>query len=151
MKFFIGIFLFMTVISCSSNDDNDNDNDNNTVESVRINGNWKPYKYEFRGKSITLNDCDKKGEISINSDFSGTYERYELSPLGVCNHIDSYGGKWSYDNSSLTITYNEAGTAKTLKKTVQSFTDVELRVLDNSKDLDDTPGNDQATLVFVKQ
>lgn len=147
MKFFIGIFLFMTVISCSSNDDNDN----NAVESVSINGNWKPYKYEFRGKSIILNDCEKKGEISINPDFSGTYERYELSASGDCNHIDSFGGKWSYDNSSLTITYNEAGTVKTLKKAVQSFTDVELRILDSSKDLDDTPGNDQAILVFAKQ
>lgn len=147
MKFFFGICLFMTVISCSGNDDNEN----TPVESVSINGSWKPYKYEFRGKSILLNDCDKKGEISINSDFSGTYERYALSSTGSCDHIDSFGGKWSYDNSSLTITYNEAGTIKTLKKTVQSFTNVELRISDNSKDLDDTPGNDMATLVFVKQ
>lgn len=138
----------MAAISCSGNDDNDN-----AVESVNINGKWKPYKYEFRGKSIMLDDCEKKGEISINPDFSGTYERYDLSTSGNCDNVDSFGGKWSYDNnnSSLMMTYNEAGTIKTLKKTVQSFTDVELRILDNSKDLDDIPGNDQATLVFAKQ
>lgn len=148
MKFFIGIFLFMAAISCSGNDDNDN-----AVESVNINGKWKPYKYEFRGKSIMLDDCEKKGEISINPDFSGTYERYDISTSGNCDNVDSFGGKWSYDNnnSSLMMTYNEAGAIKTLKKTVQSFTDVELRILDNSKDLDDIPGNDQATLVFAKQ
>jgi hypothetical protein len=147
MKFFIGIFLFMAFVSCSNNDDNDN----TQVESVRVNGNWKPYKYEFRGKTIVLNDCEKKGQIMINSDFSGTYERYELSSSDNCNHVDSFAGKWAYDGSNLAITYNEAGTVKTLKKTVQSFTEIELRILDNSKDLDDVPGNDQATLVFMKQ
>lgn len=147
IKFFIGFFLFMVVTSCSSSND-----DNSIIEdSVNITGNWKPYKYEFRGKTILLNECEKKGQISINTDFSCVYERYNLANSGNCGLTESYSGKWSFDNSSLTLTYSEAGTIKTLKRTVQSFDDFELRISDNSKDLDDTPGNDNAILVFVKQ
>jgi hypothetical protein len=148
MKFLIGILLFISITSCSSDDDR-NVIDNN----VKVNGNWKPYKYEFRGKTIQLNDCEQKGLILINPDFSGSYERYETSTSGACTNPDSFTGKWVYDNlySSLTLTYIESGVTKTLKKEVQSFSETEMSISDKSKNLDDVPGNDQATLVFRKE
>ncbi|WP_170872107.1 lipocalin family protein [Chryseobacterium sp. RU33C] len=137
----------MTATSCSSNTD-----DNTIIEdSVNITGNWKPYKYEFRGKTILLNECEKKGQISINTDFSGVYENYNIVDSGNCGLIESYTGKWSFENSNLTLTYSDGGNVKTFKKTVQSFDNFELRISDNSKDLDDTSGNDNAILVFVKE
>ena len=148
MKVFVGILFFVSIISCSS------DNDSNNVDTyISINGNWKAYKYEFRGKTIALNDCEQKSAIVINPDFAGSYERYETSTSGSCTNPDSFIGKWNYDNlySSLTITYNEGGVTKTLKKEVQSFSETELRISDNSKNLDNVPGNDQATLVFRKE
>lgn len=148
MKYFIGILLFMGIVSCSSDDDN-----NVVANEVSINGTWKPFKYEFRGKTITLNDCEDKGVIMINADFSGAYDRYEAGVSGSCNLSDSFVGKWAYDKlyNTLTITYTEAGVTKTLKKEVQSYSDTELRINDNSKNLDNTPGNDEAVLVFRKE
>lgn len=148
MKFLIGFFFLMCIISCSNDDDN-----NNIVDNVSINGNWKPYKYEFRGKTYMVNDCGLKGQLLINADFTGVYERYDLSTSGNCTKFDSFAGKWGYDNlySTLTLTYNEGGAVKTLKKEVESFSITELRVYDNSKNLDNVPGNDEAVLIFIKQ
>ncbi|SEH27750.1 Lipocalin-like domain-containing protein [Chryseobacterium culicis] len=148
MKYFIGILLLMGIVSCSNDEDN-----KVVVNEVGINGTWKPFKYEFRGKNIALNDCEDKGVIMINADFSGAYDRYEKGVSGNCNLSDSFVGKWTYDSlyNTLTITYTDAGVTKTLKKEVQSFSDTELRINDNSKDLDNTPGNDQAILVFRKE
>ena len=148
MKYFIGILLLMGVASCSNDDDN-----NVVTNDASINGTWRPFKYEFRGKNITLNDCEDKGVIMINADFSGAYDRYESSASGNCNLSDSFVGKWTYDKlyNTLTITYTDAGVTKTMKKQVQSYSDSELRINDNSKNLDNTPGNDEATLVFRKE
>lgn len=148
MRFFIGILLLVGVASCSSDDDA-----NVINQEVQINGNWIPYKYEYRGKDVQLNDCDRKGQLAINADFSGVYERYAIvEPTGSCNKVESYPGKWSYDKMDhiLTLTYTEAGTSKTLKKEVETFSETELRILDNSKNLDNVPGNDEGTLVFRK-
>ncbi|UKB80375.1 lipocalin family protein [Chryseobacterium sp. MEBOG07] len=113
MKLFIGILLFISIASCSSDDDRTVVNEN-----VSINGSWKPYKYEFRGKNIALNDCEDKGVIMINADFSGAYDRYEAGISGNCTLSDSFVGKWTYDSlyNTLTITYTEAGITKTMKK-----------------------------------
>lgn len=150
MRFLLGILFLMGIVSCS-NDDNDNMSvDNN----VAINGTWKPYKYEFRGKTIMVSDCELQGLININTDFSGAYERYEISPTsGNCNKADSFTGKWSFDKlyNTLTLTYTESGVDKTLKKSVQSYSATELKISDNSKNLDTTPGNDEAILVFIKE
>ncbi|ASK30625.1 hypothetical protein CEY12_11105 [Chryseobacterium sp. T16E-39] len=148
MKFLISFFLLVTIISCSSDNDN-----NNVVENVNVNGNWKPYKYEFRGKTYMVNDCELKGQLLINGDFSGVYERYGLSTSETCTKFDSFVGKWTFDNlySTLTLTYNEGGTVKTLKKEIDSFSSTELRIYDNSKNLDTVPGNDEAVLIFIKQ
>lgn len=148
MKYFIGILLFMGIVSCSNDDDN-----NVAANEVSINGTWKPFKYEFRGKTITLNECEDKGVIMINADFSGAYDRYEAGVSGNCNLSDSFVGKWAYDKlyNTLAITYTEAGVTKTMKKEVQSYSDTELRIRDNSKNLDNIPGNDEAVLVFRKE
>lgn len=47
MKYFIGILLLMGVASCSSDDDT-----HVVANNVSINGTWRPFKYEFRGKTI---------------------------------------------------------------------------------------------------
>lgn len=149
MKYFIGILLLMGFVSCS----NDDDDHQAVANDVSINGTWKPFKYEFRGKNIVLNDCEDKGVIMINADFSGAYDRYESGVSGNCNLSDSFVGKWAFDSlyNTLTITYNDAGVTKTMKKQVQSYSDTELRINDNSKNLDNTPGNDEAVLVFGKE
>ncbi|MCP1301020.1 lipocalin family protein [Chryseobacterium sp. S0630] len=149
MKYFIGILLLMGFVSCS----NDDDDHQAVANDVSINGIWKPFKYEFRGKNIVLNDCEDKGVIMINADFSGAYDRYESGVSGNCNLSDSFVGKWAFDSlyNTLTITYNDAGVTKTMKKQVQSYSDTELRINDNSKNLDNTPGNDEAVLVFGKE
>lgn len=149
MKFFIGILLLVGIASCSSDS-----NDNVIVENVNINGSWKPYKYEFRGKDLLLSACEKKGQLLINPDFSGVYERYVLVAQSEnCNKIDSFTGKWNYDKlySSLTLTYTEAGVSKTMKKEIDSYSGTELRIYDNSKDFDNVPGNDEAILVYRKE
>jgi len=148
MRLFIGIFLLMSIASCSSDDDRAVVNEN-----VNINGTWKPYKYEFKGKDIMLNDCEKKGTIFINPDFSGSYERYDVASSGNCNLFDSFGGKWTFDKmyQTLTLTYTESGVSKTLKKEIDSYSSTELRINDSSKNLDTTPGNDEAVLVFRKE
>lgn len=139
----------MGFVSCS----NDDDHHQAVANDVSINGTWKPFKYEFRGKNIVLNDCEDKGVIMINADFSGAYDRYESGVSGNCNLSDSFVGKWAFDSlyNTLTITYNDAGVTKTMKKQVQSYSDTELRINDNSKNLDNTPGNDEAVLVFGKE
>ncbi|MGH1519561.1 lipocalin family protein [Chryseobacterium sp. JK1] len=139
----------MGIVSCS----NDDDNNNVVTNEVGINGTWKPFKYEFRGKNIALNDCEDKGVIMINADFSGAYDRYESGTSGNCNLSDSFVGKWTYDSlyNTLTITYLDGGVTKTMKKEVQSYSSTELRIRDNSKNLDNSPGNDEATLVFRKE
>lgn len=147
MKYVVGILLLLGVASCSSDDANV------IVQEVQINGNWTPYKYEFRGKDVQLNDCERKGQLVINADFSGVYERYAIvEPTGNCNKVESYPGKWSYDkmNHILTLTYTEAGTTKTLVKEVDTFSETELKISDNSKNLDSVPGNDEGVLVFRK-
>ena len=138
----------MSIASCSSDDDRAVVNEN-----VNINGTWKPYKYEFKGKDIMLNDCEKKGTIFINPDFSGSYERYDVASSGNCNLFDSFGGKWTFDKmyQTLTLTYTESGVSKTLKKEIDSYSSTELRINDSSKNLDATPGNDEAVLVFRKE
>lgn len=148
MRLFIGILLLMSIASCSSDDDRTVVNEN-----VSINGAWKPYKYEFKGKEIMLSDCEKKGIIFINPDFSGSYERYDASSSGNCNLFDSFGGKWTFDKmyQTLTLTYTESGVSKTLKKEIDSYSSTELRINDSSKNLDTTPGNDEAVLVFRKE
>ncbi|WP_431610707.1 lipocalin family protein [Chryseobacterium sp. 'Rf worker isolate 10'] len=148
MRLFIGILLLMSIASCSSDDDRTVVNEN-----VSINGTWKPYKYEFKGKEIMLSDCEKKGIIFINPDFSGSYERYDASSSGNCNLFDSFGGKWAFDKmyQTLTLTYVESGVSKTLKKEIDSYSNTELRINDSSKNLDTTPGNDEAVLVFRKE
>lgn len=148
MRLFIGILLLMSIASCSSDDDRTVVNEN-----VSINGTWKPYKYEFKGKEIMLSDCEKKGIIFINPDFSGSYERYDASSSGNCNLFDSFGGKWTFDKmyQTLTLTYTESGVSKTLKKEIDSYSNTELRINDSSKNLDTTPGNDEAVLVFRKE
>ncbi|WP_318846511.1 lipocalin family protein [Chryseobacterium sp. JV558] len=149
MRFFIGTLLLMSIASCSNDDDRAVVN-----EDVSINGSWKPYKYEFKGKDIMLTDCEKKGIIFINPDFSGSYERYDVSSSsGNCNLFDSFGGKWTFDKmyQTLTLTYTEAGVTKTLKKEIDSYSNTELKINDNSKNLDNTPGNDEGVLVFRKE
>lgn len=149
MRLFIGILLLLGVASCSSDDDR-----NVTVENQNVNGSWKPYKYEFRGKDVMLSDCERKGQLLINADFSGVYERYAVAEsTGNCNKVESFPGKWNFDKlySTLTLTYTEAGISKTLKKEIDGFSDTELRILDNSKNLDSEPGNDEAILVFRKE
>ncbi|MDR6921902.1 MULTISPECIES: lipocalin family protein [Chryseobacterium] len=150
MKYFIGIFLLMGVISCSS------DSDNSVVdEVVTVNGTWRPYKYEFRGKNIMLNDCEDKGLIVINNDFSGVYDRYESSATtDDCTLVDSFTGKWTYDKlyNVLTLEYtDEEGLDKTMRKEIKTYSTTELRIRDNSKNLDNQPGNDEAVLVFKRE
>ncbi|PIF47433.1 lipocalin-like protein [Chryseobacterium sp. 52] len=149
MRFFIGIFLLVWTVSCSNED-----NDNVVTENISINGSWKPYKYEFRGKTILLSDCERKGQILINADFSGAYDRYETDAVnGNCIKPDSFTGQWVFDKmySILNLTYTEGGVSKTVKKEIDSFSSTELRIHDNSKNLDNVPGNDEAVLIFIKE
>ncbi|UKB83313.1 lipocalin family protein [Chryseobacterium sp. MEBOG06] len=149
MKFFIGILFLLSFASCSSDDNSDVFN-----EEIKINGSWKPYKYEFRGKDIMVNDCTRRGQLFINANFSGLYERYDMvESSGNCNKVDSFTGSWSFDKlySTLTLSYMEAGVSKIMKKEIDSYSDTELRLYDNSQNLDNVPGNDEAILVFRKE
>ncbi|WP_250253875.1 lipocalin family protein [Chryseobacterium sp. Marseille-Q3244] len=146
MKNFIRILLLVGMVSCSSNDDTPT-----VVDNTNITGSWKPSNYEFRGKPIALNDCEGKGQLVINADYSGNYGRYEMASDN-CNLVDSYSGKWSYDKlyNVLILTYTEGTETKTLRKEVESYSETELRIRDNNKNLDGVPGNDTGTLVFRK-
>jgi len=150
MKFLIGLIAIMGVVSCSSDDDRSN----SRAEEVNINGTWKPSRYEFKGKSYPVSTCEKKGQILINTDFSGVYERYEAGAgSGECIKPESYSGKWAYDKmyGKLTLAYTEAEVSKNLQKTVEDFSATELKIADNSKNIDGIPGNDEAVLVFRKE
>lgn len=150
MRFFISLIAVLCLASCG-----DDDRDNSTTEiTSSINGVWKPVKYEYKGKNYPVGDCEKKGQILINTDFSGVYERYIKDDVsGNCVNPDSFSGKWNYDKlyNSLVLSYTEAGVAKTLKKDIEGLSDIELRIADSSKNLDGLPGNDEATLVFVRE
>ncbi|WP_160136097.1 lipocalin family protein [Chryseobacterium sp. c4a] len=147
MKFFIGILLLTGMVSCSSNDDTPT-----VVDNTNITGTWKPANYEFRGKTIPLNDCESRGQIYINTDYSGTYERNEAGAGDTCNLVDSFTGKWAYDKlyNVLILTYTEGNETKTLRKEVESYSETELRIKDNNKNLDNVPGNDTGILIFRK-
>lgn len=149
MKFIIGLIVMMSIVSCSSDDERST----TVIVPPNINGVWKPARYESKGKTYPLNDCEKKGQLLVNNDLSGVYERYDTPSSGGCNLLDSFSGKWEYDsmNKILTLTYSENGNTKTLKKEVEDFSTTELRIFDNNKNLDGLPGNDEASLVFVKQ
>ncbi len=150
MKFKINIIilvlLFSISFSCSSDD-----RDNTNTQEQNITGNWKPYAYEYKGKIYTVDECDKKGQLLINNDMSGVYEKYMMSS-GSCINISSYSGNWTYDKNTLTLTlsYKENGVTKTLVKQVENFSDSELRTVDNSMNLDSNPGNDEAILTWKK-
>lgn len=149
MKIFYIFVMMCLFLSCS----NDENRGTTIMETPKINANWKPSNYEYKGKIYNLNDCDKKGQLLINTDFSGVYENFEKSSASsACITLESYSGKWSYDNLTrvLTLTYNEAGAPKTLKKEIESFSDSELRIIDNTKNLDGIPGNDEALLIYIK-
>lgn len=150
MKFLIGLIAIMGIISCSSDDNRSN----SITEEVGINGTWKPSRYEFKGKSYPVSTCEKNGQILINTDFSGVYERYEAGAgSGECIKPESYSGKWAYDKmyGKLTLTYTEAGVSKILQKTVEDFSATELKIADGSKNVDGIPGNDDAVLVYIKE
>ncbi|SEM16554.1 Lipocalin-like domain-containing protein [Chryseobacterium taichungense] len=151
MKLLSKIIIIMVVaISCSGNDAVED----TIIEKPNLTGTWKPQRYEYKGKTYPLTECERKGQIVVNASLSGIYERYGVSAsTGNCNLDDSFAGKWVYDEvtKDLTLTYNENGTAQTLKKEILDFSDNELKILDASKDLDNVPGNDEASLVFVKQ
>lgn len=150
MKFLIGLIAIMGIVSCSSDDDRSN----TRVDEVSINGTWKPSRYEFKGKSYPVSACEKKGQILVNTDFSGVYERYDTDAgTGNCVKPESYSGKWTYDRmyGKLTLTYTEAGVTKTSQKTVEDFSSTELRIADNSKNVDGIGGNDDAVLVYIKE
>ena len=150
MKFLIGLIAIMGIVSCSSDDDRSN----SKTEEVSVNGTWKPSRYEFKGKSYPVSTCEKKGQILINTDFSGVYERYETGAgAGECIKPESYSGKWAYDRmyGKLTLTYTEAGVSKTSQKTVEDFSATELKIVDGSKNVDGIPGNDDAVLVYIKE
>ncbi|RNA63418.1 hypothetical protein D1631_16580 [Chryseobacterium nematophagum] len=151
MKFLMNLIVVMMLVSSCSNDDSRQDT---AFEIPNINGTWKPSRYEYKGKVYSLSECEKNGLLLVNTDFSGVYEKFGVSPIdNNCNKFISFAGKWSYDamNRVLTLTYKESGDTKTLTKEVEDFSDVELKILDNSKDLDGIPGNDEATLIFTKQ
>lgn len=150
MKFLIGLIAIMGIVSCSSDDDRNN----SMTEEVSINGTWKPSRYEFKGKSYPVSTCEKKGQILINTDFSGVYERYEAGAGSEeCIKPESYSGKWAYDKmyGKLILTYTEAGVSKTSQKTVEDFSATELKIADGSKNVDGIPGNDDAVLVYIKE
>lgn len=147
MKFklsFIIILLF--VLSCSS-DDRENSND----QEQSITGNWSPYSYEYKGKIYVVDECEKKGQLLINNDMSGIYEKHIKSSEN-CTNVASFNGQWAFDRNTLilTLTYKENGITKTLIKQVENFSDSELRIIDTSVDLDNIPGNDEAILKFTK-
>jgi hypothetical protein len=150
MRLFINLFVLITVVASCSNDDNREDT---VIETPNINGVWKPARYEYKGKTYVVSDCEKKGQILIGANFTGVYERYGENTSGNCNLYDSFSGNWSYDtmNKVLTLSYNENGTVKTLKKQIDDFSSTELKITDTSKDLDNVPGNDEASLIFTKQ
>ncbi|MCW3160139.1 lipocalin-like domain-containing protein [Chryseobacterium oryctis] len=143
------IVLVLTFSSCS----NDGNTQDTIIETPNISGSWKPSRYEFKGKSYAVSDCEKKGQLLVNTDFTGVYERYGIGIDNNCNKFDSFSGKWDYDKMGkiLTLTYMENGINKTLTKEIVDFSSIELKILDSSKDLDGIPGNDEATLVFIQQ
>lgn len=151
MKLFI-CFLVLAGMAVSCSDSGEREN--TVIPAPDLNGIWKPVRYEYKGKTYLLTDCEKKGQISVNSDFSGVYERYgSTGPSSNCTLYDSFAGKWSYDKVTkiLTLTYQENGISKTLKIEIQDFSSVELKITDTSQNLDTVPGNDEASLVFTKQ
>ncbi|WP_294249396.1 lipocalin family protein [uncultured Chryseobacterium sp.] len=151
MKLLISFLLMAGMaISCSNSDEREN----TVLPAPDLNGVWKPVRYEYKGKIYLLADCEKKGQISVNSNFSGVYERYgSTGSSSNCTLYDSFAGNWSYDKVTkiLTLTYQENGISKMLKKEVQDFSSVELKITDNSQNLDNVLGNDEASLVFTKQ
>jgi hypothetical protein len=150
MKFFITMIAITSmIISCSDNDDRED----TIIKTPKINGTWKPVRYEFKGKTYPVTQCEAKGQILINDNLSGVYEKYTSVTSGNCNMSDSFSGNWTFDaiSKALTLTYTENGLMKTLTKDLEDFSDTELKIGDSSKDLDNTPGNDEAILVFTRQ
>lgn len=142
--------MMAVAVSCSGNDDVEN----TVIQKPNLTGTWKPQRYEYKGKTYPLSQCEKQGQILINVNLSGVYEKYGAASSGEnCNLLDSFLGVWSYDEftKDLVLTYNESGAVKTLKKEIVDFSENELKITDTSKNLDNIPGNDEASLVFVKQ
>ncbi|MET3035354.1 lipocalin family protein [Chryseobacterium sp. NRRL B-14859] len=150
MKFLIGLIAIMGIVSCSSDDDRNS----STIDEMSINGTWKPTRYEFKGKSYPVSTCEKKGQLLINTDFSGVYERYDTDiATGDCLKPESYTGKWTYDKmyGKLTLAYTESGISKNLQKNVEDLSSTELKIADGSKNVDGIAGNDDAILVYTKE
>ena len=57
------------------------------------------------------------------------------SSSGNCNLLILLEEKWAFDKmyQTLTLTYTEAGVSKTMKKEIDSYSNTELRINDNSK------------------
>lgn len=151
MKLLISLTILFFLVSSCSDDDIMQDT---VIQESEIVGMWKPLRYEYKGKTYPVSGCQQKGQILINFDFSGVYENYDVpSSTGNCNLLNSFTGKWNYDmkDNTLKLTYKESGANKILSKNVETFSDTFLKISDNTKDLDNIPGVDDATLVFTKE
>lgn len=147
MKNIFYTVLILFFISCR-----DEPNHQNTTAledyNKQIQGTWTPSYYEYKGKIYPVNDCQKSGRILVSSDMSGTYEVYDMN--GSCQNLNNYIGIWSYGTNGLSITYTENGVSKIKNLPFNTISDSELKLYDNSKNLDGLGGLDEAILVYIK-
>lgn len=141
-KIFLILIFSVLALSCSSEDSNP------AVVTTNYQGTFKAVSFEYRGKTISVSDCQGNSKIIINEDKSGVYESYEYnSTIGSCAATESLTGTWQVTNNKLVLSKNHQ-LVKSLD--LESISSTEIKVIDNSHNVDALPGNDEAVLSFVK-
>lgn len=140
--FVFSLFIFFFLSSC-----NRDESPKTTPNTMNYVGVWKPSHYELKGKTYSLTDCQKKGVINIQTTMAGSYESYETISSN-CSNVESFAGTWQTSSSELKLNYSEAGVTHTKILNVNTLSTSQLKVDDNTHNIDGIPGNDEAVIVY---
>lgn len=132
----------------------DNDRENEVSQPINLVGTWKIDHYEFKGKKYDVTSCDKEDAIVIQASNAGSYKKSEWSSsINACDYIENYVGTWFFAplESKLVLTYKENTVDKTKTINLSEYSSQQLKIDNNTKNIDGIPGNDAAVEVWVKQ
>lgn len=142
----IVFLLFAAVLSFSCKDDTVED-----TKPVDISGNWKISHYEFRGKNYDVKGCDTDDRIIIQKDLQGSYKNSGIIN-NVCDYIENISGTWNFDYlaGKLTLKYQDNNTEKSKIINLNEYSNTNLKIQVNDKNIDGVEGNDDAIEVWLK-
>lgn len=148
-KIFYLAFVLLSLSACK-----DNNGEDEVSQPISLVGTWKIDHYEFKGKTYNVTSCDKDDVIVIQAINAGSYKNSEWSPsINACDYVENYVGTWLFIplESKLVLNYRENMIDKTKTINLTEYSSKQLKIDNNTKNIDGIPGNDAAVEVWVRQ